>query len=144
MVSSFATPLVVLSFGRLRPLITIQDDAAITILDVRQHLDEGDVEKLHGFLERAAIELVEEVDPALPAVAELERAPEKRGRRKPKTALRKSLESRLEARRGNPEGLPVLRIPRPRAVATETPSAPSRTHTHSSGQLRSAAASAAC
>ena len=50
-------------------------------------LDEADVEELHGFLERAAIELVEEVDPALAAAAELERAPEKRGRRKPKTAL---------------------------------------------------------
>ena len=50
-------------------------------------LDEADVEELHGFLERAAIELVEEVDPALDAAAELKRAPEKRGRRKPKTAL---------------------------------------------------------
>src|SRR5436190_7392509 len=50
-------------------------------------LDEADVEELHGFLERAAIELVEEVDPALAAAAELERAPEKRGRRKPKTAV---------------------------------------------------------
>ncbi|MDQ6841435.1 MAG: sigma-70 family RNA polymerase sigma factor [Actinomycetota bacterium] len=49
-------------------------------------LDEADVEELHGFLERAEIELVEEVDPAL-AVAEVERAPDKRGRRKPKTAL---------------------------------------------------------
>jgi RNA polymerase primary sigma factor len=42
-------------------------------------LDETDVE-------RAEIELVEEVDPAL-AAAEVERAPDKRGRRKPKTAL---------------------------------------------------------
>ena len=50
-------------------------------------LDEADVEELHGFLERATIELVEEVDPALAAATELERAPEKRGRRKPKTAL---------------------------------------------------------
>jgi RNA polymerase primary sigma factor len=50
-------------------------------------LDEADVEELHGFLERAEIELVEEVDPALAAAAELERAPEKRGRGKPKTAL---------------------------------------------------------
>ena len=49
-------------------------------------LDEADVEELHGFLERAEIELVEEVDPAL-AAAEVERAPDKRGRRKPKTAL---------------------------------------------------------
>ena len=28
-------------------------------------LDEADVEELHGFLERAEIELVEEIDPAL-------------------------------------------------------------------------------
>ena len=48
-------------------------------------LDESDAEELHGFLERSEIELVEEVDPAL-AVAEVERAPDKRGRRKPKTA----------------------------------------------------------
>src|SRR3977135_3936253 len=49
-------------------------------------LDEADVEELHGFLERAEIELVEELDPAL-AAADVERAPDKRGRRKPKTAL---------------------------------------------------------
>src|SRR5213079_1985880 len=49
-------------------------------------LDEADVEELHGFLERAEIELVEELDPAI-AATELERAPDKRGRRKPKTAL---------------------------------------------------------
>jgi RNA polymerase primary sigma factor len=57
-------------------------EAATAELD----LDETDVEELHGFLERAEIELVEEVDPAL-AVAEVERVPDKRGRRKPKTAL---------------------------------------------------------
>jgi RNA polymerase primary sigma factor len=55
---------------------------AISELD----LDEADVEELHGFLERAEIELVEEVDPAL-AATEVERAPDKRGRRKAKTAL---------------------------------------------------------
>ena len=49
-------------------------------------LDEADVEELHGFLEQAEIELVEELDPAL-ATAELERSPDKRARRKPKTAL---------------------------------------------------------
>jgi RNA polymerase primary sigma factor len=49
-------------------------------------LDEADVEELHGFLERAEIELVEEVEPAL-AAAEVQRAPDKRSRRKPKTAL---------------------------------------------------------
>jgi RNA polymerase primary sigma factor len=48
-------------------------------------LDETDVEELHGFLERREIELVEEIDPGL--AAELENAPDKRGRRKPKTAL---------------------------------------------------------
>ena len=49
-------------------------------------LDETDVEELHGSLERAEIELVEALDPAL-ATAESERAPQKRGRRKPKTTL---------------------------------------------------------
>jgi RNA polymerase primary sigma factor len=43
-------------------------------------LDETDVEEPHGFLERAEIELVEEVDPAL-AAADVERAPVTRGRR---------------------------------------------------------------
>jgi RNA polymerase primary sigma factor len=43
-------------------------------------LDQADVEELHGLLEAAEIELVEEVDPALAAV-EVQRAPEKRGRR---------------------------------------------------------------
>src|SRR6201999_2297251 len=55
---------------------------AISELD----LDEADVEELHGFLERAEIELVEEVDPAISA-AEVERAPDKRGRRKSKTTI---------------------------------------------------------
>jgi RNA polymerase primary sigma factor len=68
---------------QLGVLTFAQVAGAVSELD----LDEADVEELHGFLERAAIELVEELDPALAAVAELERAPEKRGRRKPKTAL---------------------------------------------------------
>ena len=46
-------------------------------------LDEADVEELHGFLEKSEIELVEEIDPAL-AGAQEERAPDKRGRRKPR------------------------------------------------------------
>jgi RNA polymerase primary sigma factor len=50
-------------------------------------LDESDVEELHGFLERSEIELVEDIDPAIAASAQLERAPDKRGRRKAKTAL---------------------------------------------------------
>ena len=70
--------------GRQLGVLTFAEVAgAVSELD----LDEADVEELHGFLERAAIELVEEVDPALAAAAELERAPEKRGRRKPKTTL---------------------------------------------------------
>ena len=68
---------------QLGVLTFAQVAGAVSELD----LDEADVEELHGFLERAAIELVEEFDPALAAVAELERAPEKRGRPKPKTAL---------------------------------------------------------
>jgi len=50
-------------------------------------LDDADIDELHGVLERAEIELVEELDPALAAAADLERAPDKRGCRKPKTAL---------------------------------------------------------
>jgi RNA polymerase primary sigma factor len=50
-------------------------------------LDESDVEELHGFFERAEIELVEDIDPAFAASAQLERAPDKRGRRKSKAAL---------------------------------------------------------
>ncbi len=49
-------------------------------------LDETDVEELNGLLERAEIELVEAVDPAL-AAAEVQPAPDKRGRRKTKTGL---------------------------------------------------------
>ncbi|MFL5979391.1 MAG: sigma-70 family RNA polymerase sigma factor, partial [Gaiellaceae bacterium] len=47
-------------------------------------LDEGDIEELHGYFEKSEIELVEEVDPALEA-AQVERAPDKRGRRKKAT-----------------------------------------------------------
>jgi len=50
-------------------------------------LDESDVEELHGFFERSEIELVEEIDPAIAAASLVERAPDKRGRRKAKTAL---------------------------------------------------------
>ena len=50
-------------------------------------LDETDVEELHGLFERSEIELVEDIDPATAATAEVERAPDKRGRRKAKTAL---------------------------------------------------------
>ena len=50
-------------------------------------LDEADVEELHGFFEKSEIELVEEIDPATAASNQVERAPDKRGRRKAKTAL---------------------------------------------------------
>src|SRR5580700_954198 len=50
-------------------------------------LDESDVEELHGFFEKSEIELVEEIDPATAAASQVERAPDKRGRRKAKTAL---------------------------------------------------------
>ena len=64
--------------GRRLVVLTFAEVAgAVSELD----LDEADVEELHGFLEGAAIELVEEVDPALAAAAELERAAEKRVRR---------------------------------------------------------------
>src|SRR5438094_7413573 len=45
-------------------------------------LDETDVEKLHGLFERTEIELVEEIDPATAASLKIERAPEKRTRRR--------------------------------------------------------------
>src|ERR1700716_1493502 len=50
-------------------------------------LDESDVEELHSFLEKAEIELVEDIDPAIASASQVERAPDKRGRRKAKTAL---------------------------------------------------------
>jgi RNA polymerase primary sigma factor len=48
-------------------------------------LDEGDIEDLHGYIEKSEIELVEEIDPALAAAQQVERAPDKRGRRKKAT-----------------------------------------------------------
>jgi len=45
-------------------------------------LDETDVEELQGLLECCEIELVEEIDPATAASLSIERAPEKRPRRK--------------------------------------------------------------
>jgi RNA polymerase primary sigma factor len=51
-------------------------------------LDETDVEELHGLIERSEIELVEESDPANAAsLNTVERAPDKRDPRTPKTAL---------------------------------------------------------
>ena len=70
--------------GRQLGVLTFAEIAgAVSRLD----LDESEVEELHAFLERAEIELVEEVDPAL-AVAEVELAAEQRSRRKATLDLR--------------------------------------------------------
>jgi RNA polymerase primary sigma factor len=45
-------------------------------------LEDSDVEELHGVFERCEIELVEEIDPATAASLAIERAPDKRTRRK--------------------------------------------------------------
>jgi RNA polymerase primary sigma factor len=45
-------------------------------------LEDTDVEELHGLLERCEIELIEEIDPATAASLTIERAPDKRTRRK--------------------------------------------------------------
>src|ERR1039458_7491626 len=51
-------------------------------------LDETDVEELHGLFERREIELVEEIDPATAASLNIDRAPEKRPRRKARLDLK--------------------------------------------------------
>ena len=55
--------------------------AEIATATAELEFDESDVEELHGFLERAEIEVVEATDPALAAI-ELEGAPVTRGRRR--------------------------------------------------------------
>jgi RNA polymerase primary sigma factor len=45
-------------------------------------LEDSDVEELHGVFERCEIELIEEIDPATAAGLVIERAPERRARRK--------------------------------------------------------------
>src|SRR5918997_1200678 len=56
---------------------------ALAELDV----DEADVEELHTFIEASEIELVEDIDPAAAAANAVERAPDKRGRRRAKSAI---------------------------------------------------------
>ncbi len=56
---------------------------ALSELDV----DEADVEELHTFIETREIELVEEIDPAATAANAVERAPDKRGRRRAKSQI---------------------------------------------------------
>jgi len=58
-------------------------EGAVSQLDV----DETDLEDLHAFLERCDIELVDEIDPATTAGSDVQRAPDKRRSRQPKTAL---------------------------------------------------------
>ena len=65
----------VLSYGEIA--------GAVAELDV----DQADLEELHGLFERSEIELVEDIDPATAAASEVERAPDKRGRRKAKATL---------------------------------------------------------
>ena len=55
--------------------------AEITIATVALDLEDVDVEELHDILERCDIELIEEIDPATAGLV-IERAPEKRTRRK--------------------------------------------------------------
>jgi RNA polymerase primary sigma factor len=73
-----------LARGQVTGVLTFAEIAtAVSELD----LDESDVEELHGFLEKSEIELVEEIDPASTAANEVERAPDKRTRRKSTKAL---------------------------------------------------------
>jgi RNA polymerase primary sigma factor len=67
--------------------VGVLTSAEIATATAELGLDETDVEELHGLIERCEIELVEEIDPATAASLSIERAPDKRGRRKPKIAL---------------------------------------------------------
>jgi RNA polymerase primary sigma factor len=68
--------------GQLTGVLTYAEIAgAVAELD----LDEADVEELHGYLEKAEIDLVEEIDPAAQAANAVERAPDKRRARKKAT-----------------------------------------------------------
>ena len=68
---------------RVGVLSDVEIATATAVLDV----DEADIEELHGFLERSKIELVDDIDPATAVASEVERGPDKRGRRKAKLAL---------------------------------------------------------
>jgi RNA polymerase primary sigma factor len=70
--------------GLLVGVLTYADVASVT---AELGLEEVDVEELHGLLERSDIELLEEIDPAS-AVLKVERAPEKRSRRKGRLDLK--------------------------------------------------------
>jgi RNA polymerase primary sigma factor len=61
--------------------------AEIATATIELDLEEGDLEELHEILERGEIELVEEIDPATTAGLAVERAPDKRTRRKASPSL---------------------------------------------------------
>jgi RNA polymerase primary sigma factor len=63
-------------------LVGVLTSAEIETATAELGLDETDVEELHGLFERSEIELVEEIDPATAASLNIERAPEKRTRRR--------------------------------------------------------------
>ncbi|HUO69716.1 MAG TPA: sigma-70 family RNA polymerase sigma factor [Solirubrobacteraceae bacterium] len=56
--------------------------AEVATVTAEVGLEDGDVEELHGLFDRCEIELVEEIDPATAAGLQIERAPEKRSRRR--------------------------------------------------------------
>jgi RNA polymerase primary sigma factor len=56
--------------------------AEIATATAELDMDESDMEELHDLFEHCEIELVEEIDPAIAANVKIERAPEKRSRRK--------------------------------------------------------------
>jgi RNA polymerase primary sigma factor len=62
--------------------IGVLTHAEIASATVELGLEDADVEELHGILERCEIEVVEEIDPATAESLIIERAPEKRTRRK--------------------------------------------------------------
>jgi RNA polymerase primary sigma factor len=61
--------------------------AEITTATAELDLEDGDVEELHVIFERGEIELVEEIDPATAVGLIVERAPDKRTRRKASPSL---------------------------------------------------------
>src|SRR6266700_92035 len=65
--------------GQRVGVLTYDEIATIT---TELGLDEAEVEELHGLFERSEIELVEGIDPATAASLNIERAPEKRTRRR--------------------------------------------------------------
>ena len=68
-----------LTRGRQTGVLTY-GEVATALVEIE--LDEGDIEDVHAHLEKSEIELVQEIDPALTASQQVERAPDKRVRRK--------------------------------------------------------------